>query len=118
MLHRMMEFSLALLLAASVSGTSELDYRQRLCDGLRQEVTLSNGARGDCISSTHAIEVDFSEKWTEALGQSLLYAATTDLTPGIYLICRHSEKNCLAHRLRLDEAIARWRLPVDVWPVE
>ena len=105
MIRRMIEFSLTIMLAASVSGTSELEYRQRLCDGLRQEVTLANGARADCISTTHAIEVDFSEKWAEALGQSLLYAAATDLTPGIYLICRQSPSNCLAHRLRLEEAI-------------
>ena len=83
-----------------------------------QEVVLANGARADCISDSHAIEVEFSENWAEGLGQVLLYAAATDLTPGIFLICRQSPKRCLAHRLRLEEAIGRWRLPVDVWPAD
>ena len=96
----------------------ESRYRTDLCNGLRQEVTLSNGARADCLSPTHAIEIDFTEKWAEALGQSLLYAAATDLKPAIYLICRDAERKCLAHRLRLDEAIEAWKLPVEVWEVE
>jgi hypothetical protein len=85
---------------------------------MRQEITLANGARADCLSETHAIEVEFSEKWAEGLGQALLYAATTGLKPGIFLVCHDHPGNCLAHRLRLDEAIAAWGLPVDVWTVE
>ena len=82
---------------------------------MRQEVTLPNGSRADCLSDTHAIEVEFSEKWAEGLGQALSYASSTGLRPGIFLICREKPKKCLAHRLRLDEAIAAWNLPVDVW---
>jgi len=41
---------------------------------MKQEVTLANGARADCLSETHAIEVEFTENWAEALGQSLLYS--------------------------------------------
>jgi len=93
----------------------EADYRADLCSGMRQEVQLANGARADCLSDTHAIEVDFTEKWAEALGQSLLYAAATDLKPGIFLICRDKEANCLSHRLRLDEAISAFGLPITVW---
>ncbi|NJO37972.1 MAG: hypothetical protein HC871_10620 [Rhizobiales bacterium] len=93
-------------------------HRERLCHGIRQEVTLANGARADCLSDTHAIEVDFTEHWAEALGQALLYAAATDRQPGIFLICRDSQRNCLRHRLRLEEAIAGWRLPVSVWPID
>ena len=71
---------LALLLITSSAVASERDYQRELCGGLRQEVTLPNGARADCLSPTHAIEVEFSEKWAEALGQALSYAASTDLT--------------------------------------
>ena len=96
----------------------EANYREVLCEGMDWEVSLPNGARADCISDTHAIEVDFSEKWAEALGQALLYAAATGLQPGIFLVCRGEDHNCLGHRLRLDEAIQAWNLPVEVWPVE
>ena len=39
-----------------------------------QEYRFPDGTRADCISATHAIEVDFSEKWAEAIGQALHYA--------------------------------------------
>lgn len=94
---------------------SERDYQRDLCMGMRQEVRLPNGSRADCLSTTHAIEVEFSEKWAEALGQSLSYAGSTGLRPGIFLLCREKPQKCLGHRLRLEEAIAAWKLPVDVW---
>jgi len=95
----------------------EADYRDQLCAGMEMEVGLPNGTRVDCISDTHAIEVDYSDKWAEALGQALSYAASTDKQPGIFLICRRSAGTCLAHALRLEEAIAFWNLPVTVWRV-
>jgi len=101
----------------ATAAPNESSYRSEACLGMKQEVTLANGARADCLSDTHAIEVDFTERWAEALGQSLLYAAATDLKPGIFLICRDSERNCLRHRLRLEEAISTWKLPVSVWPI-
>ena len=97
---------------------SERDYQAELCTGMRQEVPLPNGSRADCISATHAIEVEFSENWAEGLGQALSYAGSTGLRPGIFLLCREKPRKCLAHRLRLEEAIAAWRLPVDVWAHE
>jgi len=93
----------------------EADYRDQLCLGMDQEVSLPNGGRADCLSTTHAIEVEFSDKWAEGLGQALSYAGSTGLTPGIFLICRGKPGTCLSHRLRLEEAIAAWKLPVDVW---
>ncbi len=93
----------------------EADYRDDLCAGMWIEVSLDNGSRADCISDTHAIEVDFSEKWAEALGQALSYAGSTGLKPGIFLVCRKEVDKCLRHRLRLDEAISAWNLPVKVW---
>ncbi len=94
----------------------EADYRDRLCVGMETEVSLDNGSRADCLSDTHAIEVEFSEKWPEGLGQALSYSSSTGLKPGIFLVCRQGAENCLRHRLRLDEALAAWKLPVDVWP--
>lgn len=90
------------------------DARRELCAGMRQEEHLSNGARVDCMTATHAI-VEFSEKWAEGLGQALHYAATTGKRPAIFLVCRQAEHLCLAHALRLEEAIEFWRLPVEVW---
>lgn len=100
---------------AHAAGLPESYYQEKLCAGMELEVELANGARVDCVSETHAIEVDFTEDWAEALGQALLYAAATGKRPGIILVCRLAERHCLQHALRLEEAITFWRLPVDVW---
>ena len=110
-------FVLAMILAliTSLAHATEADYRDMLCVGMEQEVRLPNGTRADCLTDTHAIEVEFSEKWAEGLGQALSYAASTGKQPAIFLICRQEQDKCLAHALRLEEAIAYWQLPVTVW---
>ena len=37
-------------------------------------MTMPDGTRCDILTDTHAIEVDFADKWAEAIGQSLNYA--------------------------------------------
>ena len=57
-----------------------------------EEYFLQDGSRIDCyITGTpdepgYAVEVDFAEKWAEAVGQSQFYAVMTDTHPGIVLI--------------------------------
>ncbi len=75
----------------------EADYRDDLCNGKRMEVSLANGSRADCLSSTDAIEVGFSEKWAKAPGQALSDAGSTGLTPAIFLVCRDAPNSCLRH---------------------
>jgi len=50
------------------------------------EFLLADGKRVDILTDRYAIEVDFAEKFYEAVGQSLLYAVRTNRTPGIILI--------------------------------
>ena len=44
-------------------------YAKKL--GGRTEVTMPDGTRCDILTDTHAIEVDFADKWAEAIGQVL-----------------------------------------------
>jgi hypothetical protein len=89
---------LAALVLISMAGTvraqSESYYRKLFCAGMRTEMMLPSGARADCVSATHAIEVDFSTKWGEAIGQSLNYAREMKLVPG-NLICKAGIAACL-----------------------
>lgn len=106
----------ALTLAAAL--WTESDYRDYICmpAGWQTEVHIPNGTRADCVSKTHAIEIDFANHWAEALGQSLNYAAETGKQPGIILICkRGTEARCLTWALTLEQTIKRWNLPVKVW---
>ena len=50
------------------------------------EVVLPDKTRCDCVTTTHAIEFDFANKWAEALGQALHYSLLTSKQAGIVLI--------------------------------
>jgi len=76
---------------------------------------MPDGGRADCLSATTVYEVDFTEKWHQAIGQSLYYASQTGKDPAIILVCRKSQKTCLGHSLRLRSTLSRWSLPITVW---
>lgn len=61
----------------------EKAYQQAWCDSNDgvMEVVLSGGSRVDCLTETHAIEVEFAEKWKEAVGQALYYGKKTGRAP-------------------------------------
>jgi len=107
----------AMLLTAA-SAMTESDYRSALCGSAdyRQEVSMPNGTKADCVSETHAIEIDFAQKWAEAIGQSLNYAAETGKPPGVILICKSgTERKCLKWSLLLEQTASHWKLPIKVW---
>ena len=53
--------------------------------GGERELKVPSG-RVDIVNDNYAIEVDFSKKWKQAIGQSILYGLNTNLQPGIVLI--------------------------------
>ena len=83
--------SVALLVATHASAAAiypERAYQEHWCgqNGGVTEVTLADRTRVDCLTATHAVEVDFARKWAEAIGQSLYYARATGRAPGVVLI--------------------------------
>ncbi len=52
----------------------------------RIEVVLEDRTRVDCLTATHAIEVDWAKKWAEGIGQALYYGIKTDKRPAVALI--------------------------------
>lgn len=73
----------------------EKDYQEawsRANNG-NMEVILPDKARVDCVTRTHAIEVDFASKWGEAIGQSLYYATALHKKAGIVLIMEDGKKD-------------------------
>jgi hypothetical protein len=63
------------------------------------------GGRADCVGPHYAIEIDWSEKWAESLGQAMYYASQTGKEPGLVLLCRKPEADCLKHSIRVEAAI-------------
>ena len=58
------------------------------------EVVTPCGSRCDIVTETHAWEVEWIKKWSQAPGQAVLYGLLLDRKPGIILLSRnkHSEK--------------------------
>lgn len=96
---------------------SERQYQSVLCEGLLQNRYLPNGTYVDCVNDAYAIEVDFSHKWAEAIGQSLMYASELERLPGIILICHPSTtpSACLRHGYLLEQTVTYWRIGMTVW---
>lgn len=115
---------------------SERDLVHRYCAGMIQEFDNPDRTRTDCISATHAIEVDFSHKWAEGIGQALHYALWTKefaenpnafprwhyqvRTPrkaGIIYACSadRQQETCANHIVRAVRIIEEYRLPLTIW---
>lgn len=92
---------------------SERAYQTEWCRsaGGIAEVILPDRTRVDCLTETHAVEVDFARKWAEAVGQALYYSQATGRAPGILLIIEEEgDERFLERLLKVTE-----RLGVAVW---
>lgn len=80
------------------SGTETQIVKQLTLDinsrwfGEEYEYILWDRSRVDILTIEHAIEVDWSSKQAEAIGQSLWYASQTNRKPGIILLVKDFER--------------------------
>jgi hypothetical protein len=109
-----------LLGALSISSLSaarshpEKYYQESYADkiGGETEVRAADGTRVDILTDVHAIEVDFGDKWAEAVGQSLYYAFQFNRKAGIVLILEDASD--YKYLIRLNSVIEQFDLPIDV----
>lgn len=90
-----MKLLLLLFLILPLHAEYERYYQNIFCNKLGgiTEYHLWDKTRVDCVTQTYAIEVDFSKKWAESIGQSLYYAKTLNKKPAVALIVNlHKEK--------------------------
>ena len=94
---------------------SEIWYQTQWCQeqGGEVEVSLSDRTRCDCVTKGYAVEVDFGDKWYQAIGQSLHYALQTNKRPGILLIIESPKDR--KYLERLNRVIRHNNLRIDVW---
>ena len=93
-------------------------YQQKWCEAHKGqvEVVLPDGTRCDCLMDTHAIEFDFGDHWSEAVGQSAYYAIQTGKKAGIVLILETMKDR--KYWIRLNITIEHFNLPIDTWSIE
>ncbi|GAA4648275.1 hypothetical protein GCM10023116_05420 [Kistimonas scapharcae] len=103
--------------AAYASGVGKYEswYQDVWCEGYdgQTEVEQDDGTRVDCLTSNHAIEMEFARKWPEAIGQSLHYSLKTGRNAGIVLILQKpSDEHYWAS---LNDVIKQYKLPITLW---
>ncbi len=92
-------------------------YQQQWCTENKgeQEIVLPDRTRADCITKSHAVEVEFGKKWAESIGQSLYYSLQTEKRAGIVLIIENTKD--LRYWYRLNSVIMQSKLPIDTWAI-
>ncbi|MDG2166648.1 MAG: hypothetical protein P8L44_01830, partial [Opitutales bacterium] len=95
---------------------SESFYQEQYAKELggRTEVTMPDGTRCDILTDTHAIEVDFADKWAEAIGQSLNYAMQTGKKAGIVLVLK--DRGDEKHLERLTKMARHYSMDIEIFP--
>lgn len=95
---------------------SESFYQEQYAKKLggRIEVAMPDGTRCDILTDTHAIEVDFADKWAEAVGQSLNYAMQTGKKAGIVLVLK--DRGDEKHLERLREMARHYSMDAQIFP--
>jgi hypothetical protein len=134
---------LAALLAVAVVTTAtpafailEKELEVRYCAGMNTQFGNPDGTLTDCISATHAIEVDFSARWHNAIGQALHYAlwtkeiaenpetyarwwyqVRTPRRPGIIFACSadYRQETCANHIIRPLRIAEEYGIPLTIW---
>lgn len=108
-----------LVVSAVVAGCAEKKkhnekyYQTQLCNELGgvMEQSLLDRTRIDCLTEEYAIEVDFSKKWAESVGQSLYYAEMTEKKPAVGLIVWNTEKD-KRHMKRLETLAEKYGIKI------
>lgn len=108
-------FAALLMMTVPAWGQSERDMQERLCAGMILEWVLPDGTRVDCLSGSHAIEVDWSHKWAEGIGQAMHYSSETGKEPGLILVCKDRQRTCERHYERARDTVGKWGIPLTIW---
>ena len=106
---------LALISSVNAARLNTEAYYQKIAAekyNAQIEVSMPDGTRCDLVTETHAIEVDFADKWGEAIGQSLNYAFQANRRAGILLILEKQSDE--KHLIRVNSIIKHFSLPIDV----
>ncbi len=91
----------------------EREVQACLCKDMETERLLPSGARADCVSATHIIELDKTTEWAEAIGQALHYSEQSGMPAKVILFCKEKRgRNCLADRLRFESTVQAYKLPI------
>lgn len=104
--------------AAGAEWARETDIAARWCADRQgqAEAVLYGGGRADCLTDSHAVEVERAARWTEGLGQALWYSVLADRRAGLALIVDADDD--WRYWVRLGSVVEARSLPVDLWIID
>ena len=116
----LLKFSLIILISLASFSIyaieNEAYYSEKFCNEMsgQSEYILKDLSRVDCLTDTHAFEVDWADgmKVYEAIGQSLYYSSETGKLPGILLLIR--KENSEKHIRKVQRVIETFELPIEL----
>jgi len=110
---------LSLIAFSSFSQTYESDFVNLIQKELggEREVSVTSGYV-DLLTDEYAIEVEFANKWKQAIGQALWYGLQTNKRPAIVLIKKSLRDQKYVNQLfsALNYGALDHKLKVWVWP--
>ena len=117
MIRRLIILASILCVFPTVLQAGERELSKKLCDHLggEAEARSPEGQRADCVTDEYAIEVEYSQKWKDGIGQSLTYGMLFERKPKIILVCIEGKKleACEKHLERLDAVVRTYNLPIS-----
>lgn len=95
----------------------ETYYRDLWCDDHNgtTEYRLPDATRADCLTPTHAVELEFADGWYESVAQSLHYAMLSGHKAGIVIIIE--KQSDVKYWNRLVALKKFYKLPITLWRV-
>ena len=108
-----------IILMALSMVSSELDETKRLAPKYEAEMTviLEDNTVCDLLTDKYAFEIDYAEKWYEAIGQALHYAIVSERKPAIILLLKNAETEW-KYLIRCATVCGKYDIKLYVEPVK
>lgn len=105
----------SLAVAAPVRDQPLESYRQAWCQQQKGHpgFRLIEGNECDCLTATHAVAIDYADRWAEVMGRSLDFARQTGRKPGVVLVMERAEDR--KYQINLRATIDAFKLGVNFW---
>ena len=104
-------------MAASAYAMSEAEYQKEWCAKHNGEIDYKTQEKTtvDCLTDTYSVELDYAEKWVQAMRKSRDHSLSTGKAPGVVLILQNSADE--KHLFKLRQVVEKRRLGIKIWTV-
>jgi len=105
---------IAMIFLIGMTNKKEIDYQNEFCVNGIKEYVLKDKSRIDCLTDTYAIEIDFSKKVYECIGQSIYYSIETNRKPACALIFDKNNKSDIRYLKRLKVVAKKYDIKIFI----